>query len=156
MALSDTNEPKGRSAAARLPRLTFGLGAAAFVAIGLLHTLTQATTLSGAEVQAAYRAGGDIDISGRVIDGWDLFAGTSLLMGFFAVAIGLLDAAVLVDSGRHHRLPPVSVSAVNVAVLVGIVAVGATLLGPIQLVGGSVGIVLFGITLNAARRSPSA
>ncbi|MEL6983865.1 MAG: hypothetical protein AAFO29_15675 [Actinomycetota bacterium] len=137
---------------ARIGRTTFLIGCITFIVIGLLHTVTQFTTLSKPEVQTAYRAGGPIDVNGSRVDGWDLFAGISVLMGLYSIAIGAFGLVALATTNRADRLPAPGHSAINVVTLGGITAVGATLLGPLQLIGGAVGMVLFGIPLAAARR----
>lgn len=157
MTLSDRNGPldteTSRPALARAGRTTFTIGSITFIAIGALHTLTQLTTLSDPIVQTAYRAGGPIDVNGQTVDGWELFAGVSVLMGLYAMTIGATDLIGLRSTGRADRLPPPALSVINVVTLAVIAVVGATLLGPLQLVGGLVGIALFGLPAIAALRS---
>ncbi len=149
MALSDNTSDR----LARVGRATFLIGSITFVVIGIAHTLTQFTTLSSPEVQAAYRAGGAIEVSGRSVDGWDLFAGVSVLMGLYAITIGATGLVALATTGRADVLPPPGHSAITVITLAAIAVVGAILLGPLQLVGGLAGIALFGLPLVAALRS---
>ncbi len=149
MALSDSNQDRF----ARVGRATFRIGSITFIVIGIAHTLTQFTTLSSPQVQEAYRAGGPIEVSGQSVDGWDLFAGVSILMGLYAITIGATGLVALATTARVDRLPPAGHSAINVVTLAAIATVGATLLGPLQLVGGLAGIVLFGLPLLAALRT---
>ena len=136
----------------QIARTTFIVGSVTFIVIGLAHTATQLTTLSGDAVVTAYRAGGPIAVNGEVVDGWDLFAGTSLLMGFYGVALGIANLGALAGSRRTDRLPPPGVSAANLAMLVGIAVVGVLYLGPLQSIGGAVGVALFSLPLAAALR----
>ena len=149
MALSDRNNSRNLARSAHM------IGSITFIAIGTLHTITQFTTLSSERVKAAYRAGGPIEVSGQVVDGWDLFAGTSVLMGVYAIAIGAFNLAALSTTTRPDRLAPPIVLAITLGVLWVILAVGATLLGPLQFFGGIAGLVLFGLPLvDALRHSP--
>ncbi len=148
IAGSDQAEPMDRIT--RLGRISFAVGSVIFMVIGGLHLLTQFTTLSSLEVRDAYRAGGLIDVNGTAADGWDLFAGTSVLMGAAVVAVGALDLAGLF--GRPAPLgPPKAMAAITIAMLVTIAVVGAVYLTAAQLVGGIVGIVLFGWPLLFGR-----
>lgn len=131
----------------RAGRRTYIAGGIAFIFIGLVHTATQLTTLSSDTVKAQYRAGGDIAVSGELVDGWHLFAGTSLLMGVFSLALGAMTLGVLRELGR----PLASVCAVNIAALIGVAIVGYAHLSWLQLYGGIVGVILFGIPLVSAR-----
>lgn len=138
---------------ARLGRLTHLIGSWTFIAIGAGHTATQFTTLSSDRVQDQYRAGGDIEVSGQVVDGWELFAGTSILMGVFAIALGALSLAALRTTTRHDRLTPAIFPTIGLAVVLCVLAVGASLLGPLQLYGGAAGVVMFGLPLLAVLKS---
>lgn len=141
------------AALARYGRLAHLIGSWTFVGIGAGHTATQFTTLSSDRVQEQYRAGGDIEVSGQVVDGWELFAGTSILMGVFAIALGALSLAALRTTTRADRLTPPIFPTIGLAVVFCVLAVGATLLGPLQLYGGAAEMMMFGLPLLAVLRS---
>ena len=121
-----------------------------FILIGILHTVTQLTELSTPELEERYRVFGDIDVSGQTVAAWDLWQGTSLLMGFFAITIGLANLGALRSSA--DRRPPVVNCLATIVVLLSITWVGWAYLGPTQLFGGPFGVVLFSTALLAGRR----
>lgn len=156
MALSDRNQQQGVDPASGVDRWGRGLfiaGSLVFIAVGLTHTATQFTTLSGETVRTAYRAGGPIALNTGDIDGWDLFAGVSVLMGLYAIALGVANLVALRAADRADGLPPAGTCAVNLAMLVAIGLVGIAYLGPLQIVGGLVGLVLFGVPLVRVLRA---
>ena len=132
-------------------RRTYLAGSVIFIAIGVLHTVTQLTDLSTAEVEASFRSIGTIEVSGQQPEAWDLFQGTSYLMGFFALAIGVNNIAALRALGRN-ALPPVGVCLGTIGVLLLVTLVGVLFLGPLQMAGGPVGIALFALPVAVARR----
>eukprot|EP00183_Erythrolobus_madagascarensis_P003266 CAMPEP_0185851734 /NCGR_PEP_ID=MMETSP1354-20130828/11303_1 /TAXON_ID=708628 /ORGANISM="Erythrolobus madagascarensis, Strain CCMP3276" /LENGTH=146 /DNA_ID=CAMNT_0028552777 /DNA_START=37 /DNA_END=477 /DNA_ORIENTATION=- len=142
-------DKKNRSST-KIARILHTVGSATFIGIGVLHTVVQFTTLSSDEVQRAYRAGGAIEVTGQVVDGWDLFAGTSVLMGVFSMGVGALNFGALRTTTRPDGLTHPVFPAVTVGVLGCVIATGATLLGPLQLYGGMAGLVMFGVPLVAA------
>ncbi len=129
----------------RYGRFTFKIGSITFIAIGALHTWTQATSLAAAGIRSDLEAIGIVE--GIDAQAWDLWQGIGFLMGLFSMALGLSNLAGL--QGRIDDYPAVGVCAVNVAMLAGITAIGAVYLGPIQLVGGPIGIVLFTVPILA-------
>ena len=133
-------------------RVTYVLGSIGFLVIGSLHTVVHLLSMSGAPLEARFRQLGTIDLNGQATASWDLFQGTSLLMGFFSLAVGLVNLGALHAVGRQ-ALPPVLVAVANVAMLASIVAIGALHLGPIQIYGGGVGIVLFTVGIIANLQS---
>jgi len=135
--------------ASRLGRGTYTVGSVIFVLIGALHTVTHLTELSTPELEARFAAMGDIEVSAQTVTSWDLWQGTSLLMGFFGAALGLANLGALWSS--RDRRPPV-VNCLTTIAMLGIVTwVGWAYLGPLQLFGGPFGIVLFTIALVAGR-----
>lgn len=142
-------EPRSGRSGGSIGRRTYSAGSVAFLCIGAAHTLTQFTTLSTELVKAQLRMGGDIHVNGEIVDAWHLFAGTSLLMGLFSIAIGLLNLAALRAIGRPDPL----VCLVNIATVAGVGLVGAVRLSWLQLYGGALGIVLFGVPVAERIRS---
>lgn len=127
----------------KLARRAFTTGAIGFVFIGVLHTVTHAAELSGPMLSDRFQAMGDIRVSGQTVSSWDLFQGTSLLMGAFSIGIGLLDLAILAANRRAVR-PLVGAAFVNMAVLAVVITVGMLHLGPLQVFGGLFGLAVFG------------
>lgn len=136
----------------KLARRTYVAGSVGFLLIGVLHTAVHLAELSGASLEAQFRQLGAIELNGRATASWDLFQGTSLLMGFFSVAVGLVDLGALQAVGRRS-LPPPLVAMANIAMLSGIVAIGMAHLGPLQIYGGLLGIALFTVGIVANVRS---
>lgn len=149
MALSDRNQSIHQTSAGpdRLARRLYITGSVVFILVGLAHTATQLTTLSEPKVRAAYRAGGLIEVNGATIDGWELFAGTSLLMGFYGVAFGAANLVTLYRGRGNGGLPPAGTCIVSLAMLAGVTLVGVLHLGLQQILGGAFGLVLFGVPL---------
>lgn len=137
-------------APSKLGRSTYIIGSVIFMLIGILHTVTHLTELSSPELEERYRAFGDIETSGQTVASWDLWQGTSLLMGFFAIAVGLANLGALRSSG--DRRPPV-VNCLATMILLGTIGwIGWAYLGPLQLIGAPFGIMLFATALLAGRR----
>ncbi len=131
----------------RIGRRTFKAGSILFVVIGLLHTFVQLTDMAADDIQGDLRAIGMVDRVGA--EAWDLWQGLGLLMGFFMIALGLSNLAGL--KGRIDNYPAPGVCGVNVAMFVCITTIGYIHLGPMQLVGGPIGVIMFTIPLVANR-----
>lgn len=129
----------------RIGRRTFKTGSILFVVIGLLHTFVQLTDMAADDIRSDLQAIGMVDRVGA--DAWDLWQGLGLLMGFFMIALGLSNLAGL--KGRIDSYPAAGVCAVNVAMFIAIAAIGYIHLGPMQLVGGPIGIIMFTIPMLA-------
>ncbi len=136
----------------RTARRTYIAGSITFILIGVLHTLTQFTELSTPEVADAFTSIGTIPVSGQEPAAWDLFRGTSYLMGFFSLAIGCDNLATLRTVGRD-ALPPLAICITMVFTLIGVATMGVLFLGPLQLYGGLAGVVMFGLPLLAHVRA---
>ena len=74
-------------------------------------------------------------------------------MGVFAIAIGALSLGALRSTTRRDRLAPAVFPMIGLAVVLCILAVGATLLGPLQLYGGAAGVIMFGLPLVAVLKT---
>lgn len=127
---------------ARRSRITYTIGSVGFVTIGALHTVTHAVELAGDALRQRFDALGMIRVSGQDVTSWDLFQGTSILMGLFSMAIGLGAIGALRAVGPDAP-PPRMTAATNVAALLGVMAVGIAHLGPLQIWGGLFGIAMF-------------
>lgn len=136
-------------------RTTYIAGSIGFLFIGALHTTVHLAELAGTVLESRFRELGTIDVNGTTAESWDLFQGTSLLMGFFSIALGFVDLGALQAVGRD-ALPPVLVAVANVIMLGSIVAIGALYLGPLQVYGGLFGIALFTVTIVAGVRKEQA
>ena len=135
----------------RLGRVTFLIGAIAFIFIGALHTFVHMTELAGPELQDRFNAIGPVLLQGQDERAWDLFQGLSLLMGFFSMAFGVaLIGALMQTPNETTPHPIICISAL--ALLVGIAAVGALHLSNFQVFGGLAGIVCFSVPLIARTR----
>lgn len=133
----------------KLGRTTYIVGSVTFIFIGVLHTLTHLTELSTPELKARFAAFGEIDVSGQTVAAWDLWQGTSLLMGLFALTLGLSNLGALRSS--KDRRPPVINCVATIAVLAAVGLIGWAYLGPLQMVGGPIGIGLFTTALVSGR-----
>ncbi|MEE9415879.1 MAG: hypothetical protein V3V01_11380 [Acidimicrobiales bacterium] len=129
-----------------IARRTYLIGSFGFIAIGLLHSATHFLELSGADLESRFEALGSIDVSAQTVASWDLFQGTSLLMGLFSVAIGLGAIGALKAVGPMAN-PPIGTSVVNIAALVGVMVIGKAYLGPLQIWGGLFGVLMFAPSL---------
>ncbi|MEM7324870.1 MAG: hypothetical protein AAF531_17420 [Actinomycetota bacterium] len=121
------------------------------MSIGLLHTYVHVRDLAGDDLAERFRLFGTIDVSDQPVASWDLFQGTSILMGLFSLTVGLIDLAALRGTSGD-RLPPLQIAAANIGMLAAIVTIGAVHLGALQVYGGLFGIVCFGIGPVAALR----
>ncbi len=128
--------------------LSYAAGSVGFLFIGALHSAVHLAQLSGDGLEERFRNLGTIAVSGQTPESWDLFQGTSLLMGVFSIAIGSINLGTLRSIGRDQPPPPL-VGLANMATLAAIIAVGARHLGPIQFYGGLAGLCLFGIGVAA-------
>lgn len=143
-----TAHPATRSTG-RLPRRAYQAGSIGSLFIGALHTFVHQTELAGPELQSRFAQMGDIAVSGGMTPSWDLFQALSLLMGFFAMTIGAVNLGALRASGR----PPLEICVANIAMLIGVIAIGYAYLGPMQVYGGYFGITMFAIPPIAACRA---
>lgn len=123
-------------------RRMYLVGCIGFVFIGLLHTYVHATELRGDTLRTRFDALGDIDVNGELATSWDLFQGTSWLMGFFSIAIGISALAALLSHPKGAA-PPAGVAATNIVALIGVIAIGFAHLGVLQIGGGLFGIAMF-------------
>lgn len=136
----------------RLGRTTFIIGSVVFILIGALHTFVQLTDMSASGIRGPLEAIGKVENVDATA--WELWAGLGLLMGFFAIALGASNLAGLFD--RHGSgQPALGVCLVNIAMLISISTIGVLYLGPLQLAGGPIGGVLFGIPAIAAFKRPA-
>lgn len=124
------------------------VGSVAFVVIGALHTFVHVSELSGAQLEARFELVGTVAVGQDRAEAWDLFQGISLLMGAFSMALGGTNLAALL-AGPADALPPAGICASSVAMLACIGVVGFIYLGPLQAVGGPVGMLLFGLPIAA-------
>lgn len=134
----------------RLARIGFGVGSLAFVFIGGLHSYVHFDELSGTELARRFDAIGPIALQGGHHSGWDLFQGTSLLMGLFSAALGLVLLCTLATTPRN-ALPHWSICAVICLTLVGVMIVGGLYLSQFQVIGGAFGLICFGLPIFAGR-----
>lgn len=130
-----------------LGRKTFVFGSIGHILIGFLHTFVQLTDMAATDIRSDLEAIGSVENVGA--SAWELWQGLGLLMGFFMIALGLSNLAGL--RGRIDDYPAAGVCAVNVAMFVAIGVIGVLYLGPMQMFGGPLGIVLFGLPLIANR-----
>ena len=133
----------------QLARTTFAIGSITFIFIGLLHTYVHLSELSGADLQIRFDQMGTLLLQGAEVAVWDLFQGTSLLMGFFSLALGCVLLCILLTTPRQ-RLPHWSICLTTCVMLVGILAIGALYLGRFQVIGGLIGVLLFALPIHAA------
>lgn len=124
-------------------RRTYIAGSIAFIAIGALHTAVHFAQLRGTELKARFDAFGDIDVSGDMEPAWNLFQATSILMGLYGIALGVINLFAL-RAAKNGR-PPVGICLATIAMLVGIIVVAIPYLGAMQLYGSMVGIICFGM-----------
>lgn len=123
-------------------RTTYLIGSVGFIAIGALHSVTHALELAGSTLEARFDELGSIRVSAQDVTSWDLFQGTSILMGLFSITIGLSAIGAL-RSVRADDPPPRGPALANIAALVGVIAVGVAHLGPLQIWGGLFGLSMF-------------
>jgi len=135
----------------KLSRTTFAAGSIAFIFIGILHTYVHFAELTGADLRARFLSVGPVALQGNTVSAWDLFQGTSLLMGFFSIALGLILFATLVQTPRT-RVPHWSVSLTTCVMLLAISSIGALYLSNFQLIGGFLGTLFFGLPAYSFRR----
>jgi len=128
----------------KLARLTFGIGSIAFIFIGALHTFVHLSELAGVDLRARFDGIGAIALQGDMVSAWDLFQGTSLLMGFFSLALGFILLSTLLRTPKG-QVPHWSICLITCFMLLGISIVGGLYLSNFQLVGGLFGIVCFGL-----------
>ncbi len=122
-----------------ITRRLYQIGSLTFIAIGLFHTLVHFQDLSGGDLERRFDQVDPVMLGDDAVRSWDLFQGVSLLMGFFAIAIGAINLGAL--TGRATA-PPV-VGMVTIAALLAVIVVGFAYLGLLQTVGGAIGIGLF-------------
>ena len=135
----------------KLSRTTFAAGSIAFIFIGVLHTYVHFVELAGDNLRTRFVGIGPVALQGNTVSAWDLFQGTSLLMGFFSVALGVILLATLVHVPRT-QVPHWSISLTTCLMLLGISSIGALYLSNFQLIGGLVGILCFGLPAYSYRR----
>lgn len=128
---------------AHIARRLFAIGSLAFIAIGTLHTAVHLTQMSGPVLAAAMADIGELEGVGATV--WNLWQGLSLLMGLFSIALGCANLASL--RGTPGVFPNPWLCLVNVGMLGCITLVGILYLGPIQAVGGPIGMVLFALPI---------
>lgn len=124
----------------RIARRLFTIGSITFIVIGGFHTQVHLADMSSADLKAEF----DQIAPLRGTDVWHLWNGLSLLMGFFAMAIGAANLAGLRARGPE-AWPAIGVCLVNAAALVAVGTIGVLHLGPLQTVGGPIGVLLFGL-----------
>lgn len=132
-------------------RMTFVAGSIAFIFIGFLHTYVHLVELAGVDLRARFVGIGPVALQGSDVSAWDLFQGTSLLMGFFSLALGFILLATLFQSPKGE-VPHWSICATTCLMLLGISIIGGLYLSSFQLIGGIVGMFCFGLPILAARR----
>ncbi|MGH1492865.1 MAG: LIC_13387 family protein [Acidimicrobiales bacterium] len=135
----------------RTARVCYLIGSIGFIFIGLLHTVTHWLELAGPALRQRFDEMGLIEVSGQEVTSWDLFQGTSLLMGFFSMAIGF-GAIGALRAVASDGLPPLGTALTNIVALLGVMAIGVAHLGPIQIWGGLFGIAMFAPTVLASVR----
>ncbi|MEL8055183.1 MAG: hypothetical protein AAGK66_03435 [Pseudomonadota bacterium] len=129
-------------------RISFAVGSVAFIIIGLLHTYVHCMHLSGAELFNRINAIGVTPIGRMDASVWGLFQGTSLLMGFFSLALGLTLMSYL-NSIPKYEGPRIQICLIVIGLLIGIIAVGSVYLSVLQVYGGIFGIICFAIPITA-------
>ena len=135
----------------KFARTTFAAGSIAFIFIGVLHTYVHLVELAGVDLRARFVGIGPVALQGSDISAWDLFQGTSLLMGFFSLALGFILLATLFQSPKG-QVPHWSICITTCFMLLGISIVGGLYLSSFQLIGGILGILCFGLPILVARR----
>lgn len=110
---------------------------------GIGHTIVHVIDMMGADLETAMRTAGTVDVQGTPLEIWDVFQGQSLIYGAVFIALGLSNVFAL----RGRSLPSLGSAAAGIALFGVMTAVGFLYLGPLQTVGGPVGMLLFGATL---------
>ena len=128
----------------KLARTTFAVGSVAFIFIGVLHTYVHLVELAGVDLRARFERIGPVALQGSTVSAWDLFQGTSLLMGFFSLALGFILLANLFQMPKD-QVPHRSTCVTTCFMLLGISIVGGLYLSSFQLIGGLLGIFCFGL-----------
>ena len=129
-----------------LSRTLFLVGSIGFVTIGVLHTFVHLTELSTEALKLRFDAFGAIEVQGASTSSWDLFQGTSLLMGFFSLCFGLVLLAHWSSLSKQTGPNPlICLSAL--LMLLFIVGIGFVYLTSFQVYGGLFGILCFGLPL---------
>jgi len=144
MTLATNNPPTA------LARRFYLAGCFGGVFIGSLHTYVHLKELAGDDLKARFDEFGTIAVSGTMTPAWDLFQALSLLMGVFALTLGLVNIAALMAAA--NRRPPIGVCAINIAMLIFVIAMGVLYLGPTQIYGGIGGIIAFGVPIVSQLR----
>lgn len=130
----------------RMARRFFTIGSVGFIVIGALHTVVHLMQLSGPQLEMALRTVGGVPVMGAPAEMWDLWQGVSLLMGLFSMALGASNLAGL-HAAPAEAFPARGVCAVNVAMLACVTLVGTLFLGPLQVLGGPFGMLMFGLPI---------
>lgn len=146
-SIADTARRITRSGAnrwRRIGRRTYTAGSVAFIAIGALHTFVQSTDMAAPVIRGQLEQIGAV--AGVGAEAWDLWQGLGLLMGFFSLALGATNLA----ARRLGEDPNPAICVINISMLAAVTTIGAVHLGPLQLVGGPVGIAMFSVPLVGA------
>lgn len=141
MTVQGTTTTQQTNTAARRPlaRTLYIIGSLAFIGIGLMHTFVHFQDLSGSDLERRFDQIDPVMLGEDPYRAWELFQGISLLMGFFAIAIGVINLGAL--AGR--AVAPAAVGMANIATLIAVITVGFLYLSALQTVGGTIGIGLF-------------
>ncbi|MEM1377083.1 MAG: hypothetical protein AAGG69_06810 [Pseudomonadota bacterium] len=127
-------------------RISFIIGSTGFVFIGLLHTYVHFQALAGDDLFKRFTAVGTVRIGSMDAAVWGLFQGTSILMGFFSLALGLVLLAYCFGRERGQGMHT-SICAITIAMLGAIIIVGSVHLSMLQVYGGIFGIFCFGLPI---------
>ncbi|MFK7928570.1 MAG: hypothetical protein AB8H79_10300 [Myxococcota bacterium] len=110
---------------------------------GVGHTFVHVIDMMGADLEAVLRTAGTVDVGGTPLEIWDVFQGQSLIYGAVFIALGVSNVFAL----RGRSLPSLGSAAAGIALFGVMTAIGFLYLGPLQTVGGPLGILLFGATV---------
>ncbi len=119
------------------------IGSAMFILIGMLHTFVHFKGLVIKEVEDKISNVGYIKVGGHPASVWKMWQGMSLLFGVFMGILGLNN--ILAIGGRAY--PPLSITLVMMVVLLLVIYSGKKYFTNMQVYGGIVGLLIFGISL---------
>ena len=128
-----------------LGTILYLIGSIMFIVIGLLHTLVHYKVLTNSFAQSKIEASGTLKLGNDNVEIWKLWQGMSLLFGLFMVFVGALDITSWYDLGA--TTPSSIVCIINMALLLLVIYSGVQFFGKMQIYGGFLGFIFFGVAL---------
>lgn len=129
-----------------MSNILFLIGNTLIALVGLLHLYVHFKQLVSSEVEEKMLPIGRIPVATKKAEVWKLWQGMSFLFGVLLVALGSINMLILFSLSMSEN-PLQIVNLITILVVISIIYSGYKFFGPMQVYGGYICLILFGLSM---------